>query len=260
MPDHQQHPQPATIDPAGRAAPVPSRVCPPVPTLPGVPSTPGRRQHGGRPVITRAEVIAALGIGRSTAEGWYRDRATNGHPEPVATEGRLLLWDEKELLAFAREQLDPAPTPDRIVRDGRTLITRAEAARLCRFAESHLLALYAQRAETGHPEVVHREGRRVYFDEVAMRAFIAQWRAAKVAGLTAVDRSGDPAELVDMTEAARVLGFSGPKTISGYRSRHPGYFPEADATEPLRWTRGTLWRFADRRSLPGRAGLPPDEL
>lgn len=208
-------------------------------------------------MIDRGELVARLGIGRSTAETWYRDRDRNGHPAPVLTHGRRLYFDEAELLAWARNHMQSVPAAGRIVRDGRTLISRTEAGRLLGLSEPRLLGLYAQRATSGHPDPVHREGRRLYFDEAAILAWDQQRRAAIRATFTPVDRDGDSDELLNRTEAARLLGYSGPKVIDSYRARNLGYFPEPDATGPLRWRRATLWAFADRRSRPGRASTGP---
>lgn len=223
-------------------------------TLLGV-STPERRLHEGRPVINRAEFQRQLGIARATAERWYQDRAENGHPEAVLRDGRRLFFDEAELLAFGRAQQERRTNPAaRITRDGRTLITRAELARITGLGEQHLASLYSQRAESGHPEAVLRDGQWLYFDELACREWHDRYRAAKVATLTEVDRGGDPDELVGIQEAARVLGYARKQSIDSYRARNIGYFPDPDATEPNRWARRTLWAFADRRSRPGRAG------
>lgn len=217
-------------------------------------SKPERRVHEGRPVINRAEFQRQLGIARATAERWYQDRAENGHPEPVLRDGRRLFFDETELLAWGRGQLERRSPPPRITRDGRTLITRAELARITGLGEQHLASLYSQRTENGHPEAVLQEGRWLYFDELACREWHDRYTAAKLATLSEVDRSGDPDELVEIREAARVLGYARKESIDSYRSRNVGYFPDPDATEPNRWARRTLWAFADRRSRPGRAG------
>jgi predicted DNA-binding transcriptional regulator AlpA len=209
--------------------------------------------HNGRPVIDRGELVRRLGIGQSTAEAWYRDRDRNGHPAPVLAVGRRLFFDEAELLAWARQHAHPA---DRITREGRTLVARAEVGRLTGLSQPALHALYAQRATSGHPEPAYRAGRRLYFDEAEVLAWDQARRVGKQAGLTEVDRRGDPEELVDRHEAARLLGYSSPKVIDSYRARNLGYFPDPDAIAPLRWRRASLWAFADRRSRPGRAGHP----
>jgi hypothetical protein len=91
---------------------------------------PEPRIHEGRPVSNRAELMRQVGISQSAAEAWYRDRATNGHPEPVLTVGRRLFFDEETALGWAHSRLDQTDPPPRITRTGRTLITRAEIGQL----------------------------------------------------------------------------------------------------------------------------------
>ena len=65
-------------------------------------------------------------------------------------------------------------------------------------------------------------------------------------GRTEVDRGGDPDDLVDAAEAARMLRYSSRYVI--HANRRLGYFPEPDAygkatqgrNAPL-WKRSTVW-------------------
>lgn len=195
-----------------------------------------------------------LDISQSTAETWYRDRAHNGHPDAVLSIGRRLYFDEAAILRWARHQLQPAPPPARIEREGRSLITRAELARITGLSEATLTALYSHRTDSGHPEIAHRDRRWLYFDEADALAWHQRRQSAWKATLTDVDRGGDRDELLDRAAAAALLGYAGPKVIDSYRARNVGYFPEPDDTRPLRWRRATLWAFADQRSRPRRAG------
>jgi hypothetical protein len=124
-----------------------------------------RRLHRGRAVAVRAEVMRQAGIDPATAQNWYRDRTNNGYPAPVLAVGRRLYYDEVTLLAWVEAQLSPAPPPARILRRGRTLVTRDELVRLTGLSEPALADLYTHRATTGHPEAVHRDRRHLYFDE-----------------------------------------------------------------------------------------------
>jgi hypothetical protein len=138
-------------------------------------SNPDRRVHDGRTVVRREDLMRQAGVDHATAENWYRDRAHNGHPLPVLAVGRLLYFDERSLLAWVDAQLDPAPPEPRIVRRGRTLVTRPELARLTGLTEATVAGLYARRATTGHPAAVHRDRRHLYFDEQETLA----WHAAR---------------------------------------------------------------------------------
>ena len=133
--------------------------------------------HKGRSVVTRATLLREVMVDRTVAEAWYVNRAHNGHPGPVLASGRRLYFDEVALLAWIHVQLNPAEAPPRIVRGGRSLVTRAELARLTGLSVTALRDIYANRAVTGHPEVVHRDRRDVYFDEDASLA----WHALRLA-------------------------------------------------------------------------------
>ena len=64
---------------------------------------------------------------------------------------------------------------------------------------------YRDRARTGHPEKAGRIGRTDYWYEDEWTAWHEAHRRGKIESLTLVDRSGDPDDLVDAAEAARML-------------------------------------------------------
>jgi hypothetical protein len=105
---------------------------------------------------------------------------------------------------------------------------------------------YRDRARTGHPEKAGRIGRTDYWYEDEWTAWHQAHHQGKIESLTQVDRSGDPDDLVDATEAARMLRYSGRDVI--HANRRLGYFPEPDAYAPARqgrptplWKRSTVW-------------------
>ena len=116
---------------------------------------------------------------------------------------------------------------------------------------------YRDRAETGHPEKAGRLDGIDYWFEDEWAAWHGGYRQAKLESLTRVDRGGDPDDLVDAAEAARMLRYSGRDVI--HANRRLGYFPEPDAhgaarrgrSTPL-WKRSTVWAVADGR--PGMGG------
>jgi hypothetical protein len=116
---------------------------------------------------------------------------------------------------------------------------------------------YRQRARTGHPEKAGRIGRTDYWYEDEWTAWHQAYLRGKIESLTEVDRGGDPDDLVDAAEAARMMRYSGRDVIHG--NRRLGYFPEPDAfgstskgrRAPL-WKRSTVWAVADAR--PGMGG------
>ncbi|WP_300613457.1 hypothetical protein [Trebonia sp.] len=126
---------------------------------------------------------------------------------------------------------------------------------------------YRDRTRTGHPEKAGRIGRTDYWYEDEWTAWYQAHRRGKVESLTRVDRAGQPDDLVDAAEAARMLGYASRYVI--HANRRLGYFPLPDAygrasrgrRAPL-WKRSTVWAAADRRQgmggghKPGTPGAP----
>jgi hypothetical protein len=120
---------------------------------------------------------------------------------------------------------------------------------------------YRNRATTGYPEKAGRIGRTDYWFEDEWAAWHEAHKRRKVGSLTRVDRNGDPEELVDAAEAARILGYANRHVI--HSNRRLGYFPEPDAhgkkgrgpLSPL-WKRSTVWAAADRRRGMGGGHKP----
>jgi hypothetical protein len=126
---------------------------------------------------------------------------------------------------------------------------------------------YRDRARTGHPEKAGRVGRTDYWYEDEWTAWHEAYLRVKVESLTRVDRDGDPDDLVDAGEAARMMRYSGRDVV--HANRRLGYFPEPDAygttakgrPAPL-WKRSTVWAAAATRRgrggghKPGTPGAP----
>jgi hypothetical protein len=116
---------------------------------------------------------------------------------------------------------------------------------------------YRERARTGHPEKAGRIGRTDYWYDDEWTAWHEAYQRGKIESLTEVDRGGDPDDLVDAAEAARMMRYSSRDVI--HANRRLGYFPEPDAfgstskgrRAPL-WKRSTVWAAADAR--PGMGG------
>jgi hypothetical protein len=126
---------------------------------------------------------------------------------------------------------------------------------------------HRDRARTGHPEKAGRIGRTDYWYEDEWIAWHEAHLLGKVESLTQVDLAGDPDDLVDAAEAARILRYASRYVI--HANRRLGYFPEPDAygttakgrQAPL-WKRSTVWAAAvSRRGVggghkPGTPGAP----
>jgi hypothetical protein len=115
---------------------------------------------------------------------------------------------------------------------------------------------YRDRATTGHPEKAGRIGRTDYWYEDEWTAWRRSYQQGKIDSLTQVDRQGDPDDLVDAAEAARMLRYASRDVI--HANRRLGYFPEPDAHGPgyrgrraPLWKRSTVWSVADGRQGMG---------
>jgi hypothetical protein len=122
-------------------------------------------------------------------------------------------------------------------------------------------AWYRNRAVNGYPEKAGRIGKTEYWFEDEWSAWRAGHARAKIDSLTRADLSGDPDDLVDAAEAARILGYASRDVI--YANRRLGYFPEPDAygvagngRRSPRWKRSTVWAVAARRAGKGGGRTP----
>jgi hypothetical protein len=120
---------------------------------------------------------------------------------------------------------------------------------------------YRTRAENGHPETAGQIGRADYWFEDEWTAWRERHEQGRLAELTEVDRGGDPDELVNATEAARILGYSNRDVV--HANRRLGYFPDPDSYERVptgrpspRWKRSTVWAVADGRVGQGGTREP----
>jgi hypothetical protein len=141
--------------------------------------------------------------------------------------------------------------------NGRPVISRADMAALG-VPSSTASTWYRDRARTGHPEKAGRIGRTDYWHEDEWAAWHRAYQQGKIESLTRVDRDGDPNDLVNAAEAARMLRYSGRDVI--HANRRLGYFPEPDAHGPSAqgrpaplWKRSSVWAAADRRPGPAAA-------
>lgn len=222
--------------------------------------TPARRVLvEGRVLVTRPELARITGEREHTLYKWFADRENNHHPEGTEIDG-LHYVDLAQWQTWHAEH-----SGDRRVVDGRVLLSRAELARRSKTPERHLARWWAERAENGHPAGV-RFGRKLYHDQELWLAWYDTLQAHRRAGLTVIDRSGDSDELVGLTEAARVLGYTSTSTIPKYRERNQFVEPDHTETSPSgrevpRWRRRTLWDFADARTgrRPRRRHTVADE-
>ena len=231
---------PADVDLSGTAAVL--ATLPPVVRA----RTPDRQEIvDGRELVTRPWLARVTGEREHTLYKWWVDRANNGHPDGTEIDG-VLFFDLEQWRAWRAEH-----SADRRVVAGRVLLSRAELARRTGEPAKNLQLWWDRRDDNDHPDGV-RYGRKLYHDEEQWFTWYRAHREQLKAGLTPVDRSGDPDELVGQSEAARILGYTSSSTIPKYRAR--GQFVEPDEVgtnggqEMPLWRRRTLWTFADNRT------------
>jgi hypothetical protein len=150
-----------------------------------------------------------------------------------------------------REEVVPIPAIN-----GRPVISRADMAARG-VPRTTVDGWYRERARTGHPEKAGRIGRTDYWYDDEWTAWHQAHQRGKLESLTQVDRGGDPDDLVDAAEVARMLGYANRNVI--HANRRLGYFPEPDGygkgstgPRPPLWKRSTVWAMADGR--PGMGG------
>lgn len=186
---------------------------------------------------TRPELMAAYGLGLSTLEKWYRERASNGHPEATGTVGRRLAWDAEawDRWYTARRSGSSAPPG---------LLTRDELAAEHGLSRHALKRLWAERAVNAHPEPAHQVGKALYWDAGLWAAWYEEYHAAE---------PGEPGDLLTPAEVARVLGLA-QSSVTVYVKRPPAGWPDPAAEESLaggrvrrRYRRSDILAYARRR-------------
>jgi predicted DNA-binding transcriptional regulator AlpA len=184
---------------------------------------------GTESLRTRAQLMAAYGLGRSTLEKWYRERTDSGHPEAAGTVGRELAWDGAEWDAWYKSRQQAAPAPG--------LLSRDQLAERHGLSKHALKKLWAEREANGHPPPARQAGKALYWDGDA-------W-AAWYEGLGDTVAKEDPEELVTLAEMGRILGLA-PSSVTVYAKRPPAGWPEPVAEEQLGGGRvRRLYRRAD---------------
>src|SRR5581483_7752466 len=124
--------------------------------------------------------------------------------------------------------------------NGRPVISRADMAARG-VPRSTVDGWYRDRARTGHPEKAGRIGRTDYWYRDEWTAWHEAYLRGKVEALTQADPRGDPNELVDAAEAARMLRYTSRGVI--HANRRLGYFPEPDAYGTTsKGRRAPLWK------------------
>jgi len=221
-------------------------------------AAPARVEHGGRELLSRAELARVSGKRAHTLYKWEAARARNGYPAPVLVEvehGRTHPYFDQD----ASTRWIAEHGAERRVIGGRPHATLAALAVEAGEPLDSLKRWYLHRGDNAHPDAVLLEGRR-YVDVEHWQTWHTRHLTARRSGLTRVDRGGDPDELVGAAEASRILGHAHPGTLRAYIAHERFITPDTVETLPSgrlrrRWTRRRVWEFADARSwsrTPGR--------
>jgi predicted DNA-binding transcriptional regulator AlpA len=188
-------------------------------------------------LVTRAELMEEYGLGRSTLEKWYRERAANGHPAAVGTVGRELAWNAGEWRAWYDSR--GARPQDEATRD--------ELAGRHGLSRHMMKKLWSERATNGHPEPVRRSGKALYWSAREWDAWYAALQD---------DTAPQDDELITLAEAGRLLGLA-PSSVTVYAGRPPAGWPEPVAEQPLGggrvrrlYRRSDITAYAASRSTP----------
>ena len=187
----------------------------------------------GENLRTRADLMELYGLGLSTLEKWYRERAVNGHPEAAGTVGRQLVWDAADWDRWYRDRPE-GPAEGLVNRD--ELMTRYGLSRHA------LKTLWAEREKNGHPPAAHQLGKALYWDEAAWAVWYEGHRAVP-----------EESELVTLAEAARILGLA-QTSVTVYVKRPPAGWPEPAEEQALaggrvrrRYRRSDILAYAQSR-------------
>ncbi|WP_155945641.1 hypothetical protein [Micromonospora sp. CNB394] len=137
---------------------------------------------------------------------------------------------------------------------GSAHVGRTQAAAMLGISVSHLDRLYSERATNGFPDRVN--GTEWRADDIA--AFQLPRDKARRAASDAVDRTGDPDELVPTATVARILGYRSVDSLQGRNRIWPLLLERVDdesltptGRKRRRWKRRTVWEIADSRTGKG---------
>lgn len=224
-------------------------------------------QHiiNSRPAVDRAGAAEVAGIAVSNVDRLYRERATSGFPEHI--EGTRY-WYEDDIRAFKiqldQRKLDALTSVDRGGDPDEYIGTR-EIARVVNYADtrslygspifSRLLTMDHEQTELGGGRVRRRWRRRDVWAAADGRVGKGPSWSGRPVGTPeagAVDRTGDPDEIVDAPNAARILGYSHQDTLP---SALDAYAEPRTGKTKRHFRRSKLWEFADEFRLPNQ-GTP----
>jgi hypothetical protein len=216
------------------------------------------RDIHGRRAVDRASAAEIAGVAVPTIDYLYRERARTGFPDRA--DGAWWYEDDVRSWTPAHDRTKKAALTE-VDRSGDAddLLNAAQAARVLGYVDrtslcnSSVWPKLLDRVDDEHilpSGRVRRQWRRrtvwTIADERTGKG-IGAGRPVGTSRSGLVDRGGKPRDLVDSTEAARVLGYAKADLLPA------ALLDQADETtdhgagrQRRRWYRRTLWQFADQ--------------
>ena len=210
----------------------------------------------GRPVIDRAGIAKFTGAALSTVDKWYRNRQRYRFPSRAdGVHGAWWYLDDIEKFWDHYQQAHQAEL-DRVNRAGdpNELIGAPQAARILGYNTTSdlptALLNLADDITTLPSGRLRRKWRRRTLWSWADH-HVGHRRTGRPTGPKGprgtIDHHGDPYELVNSTEAARVLGYAHRKHLPADLLNHADQTKQmTDGRQRRKWRRQTLWNWKNQ--------------
>jgi hypothetical protein len=217
----------------------------------------------GRTVIDRTGIAELTGAALSTVDKWYRNR--HRYRFPSRADGvRGAWWDLDDVEQFwDHYQQAHHAALDRVDRSGdpNELIGAPQAARILGYNTSADLPPALLTLANDITLLPSGRLRRKW-----QRSTLWTWadhhvghrRTGRPTGPKGprgtIDHNGDPNELVNSTEAARVLGYAHRKHLPPDLLNHADYIQHmTDGRQRRKWRRQTLWNWKNKNTIENAA-------
>ena len=143
-------------------------------------------------------------------------------------------------------------------RRGRRQLDRRGIAERLAVSPATVNHWHLRRHETGFPAKADTDADgRDWWWQKDIDTFHTAHLAARAASFTAVDRSGNPRDLLTAPQAARVLGYTNHRSLPDRLLHNPDHADQLPSGRlRRRWYRQTIWDYADGRPLRHSTGRP----
>ena len=144
------------------------------------------------------------------------------------------------------------------IRQRRRQLDRAGIAEHLGTSVASVNRWHLQRATSGFPTKADtdHDGRDWWWQD-DIDAFLLAHLADRAAQYTPLDRHGDPGDLLNGPQAAKVLGYRDHRSLPVYLLEHADQIDAYPSGLKRRyWYRRTLWNWADKRTIRHSTGRP----